>query len=166
MRSRDLTEFSVGTLGSLTAALGGTKIDGARLQSCTIEKLKYGVSMFGKTAGASEGPIAYGVSHDNTIAEIAAFYAADPQSTADELEITRSQFHIIEFGRYGQVTQSDSVTPDAPMTKLQASNWPGWQINRGTAWQHYVFNANPNDALATGTLLQLYTEALGEWLRV
>ncbi len=166
MRSRDFTEFSVGALASLTAVIGGTKIDSARLQGCTIDDLMYQVSMFNKTAGASEGPLVFGVSHDNTTAEIATYYAADPQATSDELELQRSQFHIIELGRYGQVTQSDSVTPNSPMTKLQRAKWPGWEINRGTNWNHYIFNANPNDPLSTGALLQLYTQALGEWLRV
>ncbi len=163
MRSRDFTEFTLGTLASLTAMIAGTKIDGSRLQGCSIEKLRYAMSYFGKTAGAGEGPIAYGVSLGNTNAEIAAFYAADPQGQDDELELVRSQLPIIEFGRVGQVEQSTSVTPNAIGTKLQSAKWGGWPIREGVSWNHYVFNANPNDPLATGMLLQLYTEALGEW---
>ncbi len=159
-----MTEFSLGTLASLTAILGGTKIDSSRLQGCTIRKARYDVSMFGKTAGAAEGPIVFGISLDVTIAEIAAFYAADPQSSKDELELARSQFPILELGRYGQVTQSDSVTPDNDNVKLKFFKWPGWKIIEGITLNTYIFNANPNDPLSTGALLQFTTEILGDWL--
>ncbi len=158
-----MTEFTLGTLASLTAMLGGTKVDAARKQGCDIKKIRYAVSMFGKTAGANEGPIVYGLAYDVTIAEIAAFYASDPQGQDDELELVRSMLPIIEYGRYGQVTQSDDITPEAPMTKLQPGYWGGWPIREGSTLNTYVFNANPNDALTTGALLQFTTEIFGEW---
>lgn len=161
MRSRDFTEFTLGTTAALTAVLGGTKIDAARLQGCSIEKLKWNCGILGKGGGVSEGPVAFGVSYDNTIAEIAAFYAADPQSQDDELELARSQLPILELGRWSQQTPTDNAVTFGPA--LRNATWPGWPIREGKAWQHYFFNANPNDPLTTGGFMQLYTEAYGEW---
>lgn len=163
MRSRDLTEFTLGTLASLTAVVGGTKIDAARLQGCDIRKLKYSVGLLGKTSGASEGPVAFGVSMGNTAAEIAAFYAADPQGQDDELEQARAHLPIVELGRFDQTSQSTETLVDPTNTRLQKGYWGGWPVREGVAWQHYVFNANPNDPLSTGGLLQLYTEVYGDW---
>ncbi len=163
MRSRDFTEFTLGTLASLTAIIAGTKIDASRLQGCSIEKLRYAVGLIGKTSGVSEGPVCYGVSMGNTIAEIAAFYAADPQGQDDELELARSQLPIIELGRFDQTSQSTETLVDPSSTRMMNGKWGGWPIREGVAWNHYVFNMNPNDPLSTGGFLQLYTEALGEW---
>ncbi len=166
MRSRDFTEFSILTLASLTAIVAGTKIDNTRLQGCDIQKLRYAVSWAGKTAASTEGPLAYGVCKGMTVAEVANFYAADPQSSkADDVALMESQFPIVEIGRVGQ----NSVTSDgggngADQSRLRHAKWGGWKIIEGTSWNHYVFNANPNDPMATGMLLQLFTEVLGEWL--
>ncbi len=160
MRSRDFSEFTVATLASLTAGLIATKIDAARLQGCTVEKLRWNADWLGKTSGVAEGPLAFGLSYDNTIAEIAAFYAADPQSQDDELELARSQLPIIELGRVGQ-SQISSL--ENPIVALRHGKWGGWPIREGKTLSHYIFNANPGDPFSTGMTFQLYTEILGEW---
>lgn len=163
MRSRDFTEFTLGTLASLTAIIAGTKIDATRLQGCSVEKVRYSTGIIGKTGGVSEGPVAFGLSMGNTITEIAAFYAADPQSQSDELELAWSQLPIIELGRYQQNASVSTTTPAQADLPLRHGKWGGWPIRQGIAMNHYVFNLNPNDALTTGGVLQLYTELLGEW---
>ncbi len=163
MRSRDFTEFSVGTLASLTAIVAGTKIDAARLQGCNIRRLKYHVGYLGKTGGVAEGPVAFGVCKGMSVTEVKNFYAADPQSSsADDVSLMESQFPILELGRVeqqGSNGPTDNVTPG-----LRSAKWPGWSILEGQTWNHYIFNANPNDPLTGGMFLQMYTEALGDWL--
>ncbi len=161
MRSRDFSEFTVGTLAALTAGLISTKIDASRLQGCSIEKLRWTVDYVGKTIASTEGPIAFGLSLGNTIAEVAAFYAADPQGQDDELELARSQLPIIELGRIGQ--SQSTPAQGAETAALKHGKWGGWPVREGVTLSHYIFNANPADAMATGMLLQLYTECLGGW---
>lgn len=160
MRSRDFSEFTVGTLASLTAGVIPTKIDGSRTQGCSIEKLRWSADWLGKTAGVGEGPLAFGLSYDCTIAEIAAFYAADPDGQDAELELARSQLPILELGRIGQ---SQISGLENPIIATRNASWPGWPIREGKALSHYMFNANPADPMATGMTFQLYTECYGEW---
>ncbi len=162
MRSRDFSEFTVGTLASLSAGIIPTKMDANRLQGCSIRKLNWTVGYLGKTSGVTEGPLAFGICKGMTIGEIANFYAADPQSSkADDVSLMESQFPILELGRIGQV-ETNSAALD--YSHLRRAKWPGWQILEGQVCNHYMFNANPGDPMATGMFLQIYTESLGDWL--
>ncbi len=163
MRSRQLTEFTVGALASLTAQLNATRIDGARLNGCNIRKMKYSMNYLGKTSGANEGPLVYGVSLAMTTAEIATFFASDPQSRMDEVELEESQKKILVLGVIGQAATTAPLSGET--AGLKNAKWPFGDIIEGATWQHFVFNLNPANALTTGMLFQLYTEVYGDWLR-
>lgn len=160
MRSRDLSEFTVGTLASLTAGIIPTKIDAARLQGCDMRKIRWSADWLGKTAGVTEGPLVFGISMGNTIAEIAAYYAADPQGQGDELEMARSHFPILELGSIGQ---SQISGLENPIVVLREDSWPGWPTREGVGVDHYIFNKNPGSPMATGMFLQLETDIRGDW---
>ncbi len=165
MRSRDFSEFTVGTLASLTAQTSATKIDNARLQGCSLRKNRYKADWQGKTAGVNEGPLAFGVMLDMTGAEIALAYAADPQNSGsgEIVELASSHMPLIELGRIGQSSTNSGGTGTGPMdAALRSFKFP-WDILEGEDWKHYLFNANPASPLTTGMTFQMYTECLGEW---
>jgi len=161
MRSRDFSEFAVGTLASLTAGLISTKIDSSRLQGCIPRKMRWNADWLGKTQGVAEGPLAFGLSTGMTGTQIASAYSADPQSTFDTAEIEESQPRMLELGRIGQ---SQISALENPMIGLRTVKWPGWRVIEGITLSHYIFNANPGDPFSTGMTFQLYTETFGEWL--
>ncbi len=164
MRSRDFSEFTLGTLASLTAITLGTKIDTSRLQGCDFSRARYKVDWQGKTAGVTEGPIVYGVHNNKTLAEIALFFAADPQSSEDEIAVTESKLPVIVLGMVGQPSTNSGDKGGQSDAMMLNFKWPRWAILEGEFWAHFVFNLNPADPLATGMTLQLYTEVYGEWL--
>ncbi len=161
MRSRDFTEFTIGTQGSLIAQIAATKIDGSRLQGCSIRKLRWKMGFFGKTAGANEGPLAYGFSKSLTIAEIAECFAADPQSSQDDAQLEQSRRNLLVVGIIDQIETESSIGKDS--RSLKNAKWPGWPIIEGESWNHFIFNLNPSNALTTGMFFQMYTEVYGDW---
>ncbi len=163
MRSRQLCEFTVGTLAALTAALCATKVDSSRLNGCTIKKIRFNTSFFGKTAGANEGPIAYGLSRGMTTAEIAECFAADPQSRQDTDELDKSKRPLMVLGVVGQAEVS-SDTGGGLGTLMRNATFPWREIIEGDNFHHFIFNLNPANAMATEMLLQIYSEFYGDWL--
>ncbi len=163
MRVRDFKEFTLGTQGALIAQIAPTKIDAARLQGCTIRKLRWKMGFFGKTAGANEGPLGYGFSKDLTIAQISECFAADPQSSQDDEQLERSHRNLLLLGMIDQIETESSIGKDS--RSLKNAKWPGWPIIEGETWDVFVFNFNPSNALTTGAFLQMYFELYGDWAR-
>ncbi len=162
MRNRALMEFTIGTLAANTAILGSSRIDATRLNGCTIDKLRYNVSWFGKTAGVNEGPISYGFSRSMTIAQIAEFFAADPQSRADVEALEQSHRPIVVLGVVGQSQVENSTA--GPNDSMRNGKFP-WDILEGMAFSPFVFNNNPANPMTGGMFLQLYHEEYGSWLK-
>ncbi len=161
MRSRDFSEFTVGTLASLTGNQTATKIDTARLNGCSIRKTRYHIAWQGKTAGPTEGPVVYGIAVGLATADLAAFFAADPQSRMDDEPLMDSQRQVLVLGLIGQ-----PQTSSATLTNMSMKNekWPGWKIIEGEAINHFIFNLNPGNPMATGMTVQMYVEMYGDWL--
>ncbi len=164
MRSRDLSEFTIGTLASLTVARISLRIDSTRLNGAYVKDYRYNVDWFGKTAGANEGPILYGLVAGMTDAEVAAVFAADPQSREDDVAIAESKEHIVVHGVVGQSTTESGNSNAAGLDRMRNGKWY-WPIIEGESLQHFVFNRNPVNAMATGMILSIYSECYGGWLR-
>ncbi len=154
-------ESALGTLASLTALLFATKIDSSRLQGVRNLKVNYDIEWQGKTVGVVEGPIMVGMCGQVTIAEIASWHAADPQSSHDDLPHARSTQPIIVLGYIGQPAQSGPGTSDYPAV-MRSKKFP-WDVIEGEAFSFFAFNMNPADPLTTGMTLQIPFEILGEW---
>ncbi len=163
MRSRDFSEFTVGTLASLSAAVVGTKIDAARLNGCSVQRLKYNMDYDGKVAGTASGPLLYGLVLELSVTEIAEFFAADPQSRVDEAALEESQRRILVLGAIGQSQLSGQEAGE--VSAMKRGKWPGWPIIEGEGVSHFIFNRNPGDPMPTGMFFQIYTEMYGEWAR-
>ncbi len=162
MRVRGLVDASLGTLASKTAVLFGTKIDSSRLQGCRDLDVFYGIHLQGKTAGPNEGPIWVGMCTDVVIADIAAWFDADPQSAHDEVEIMRSK-HRIQALAYLPQSQTTSGSAIVPTDVLPRKKRFFWDVIEGTTFDFFAFNANGADPLTTGGTLQIPHEILGEW---
>ncbi len=165
MRVRGLNEITMGTLASLTALLSSTKIDANRLNGCRLRKNFYKADWQGKTAGVSEGPIHYGFSYSMTIAKIAAFFAADPQSKVDLIAEAESHEKLLWLGTIGQPSTNSGGTGTGPADSIMRRfTWPFGDIIEGTTFSVFVFNANPGDPLATGMTFQMASQLMGDWL--
>ncbi len=165
MRARQLSEFTIGTLGALTAQLSATRVDSTRLNGCRIDKIRYNVDWFGKTAGANEGPILFGYSRGMTTAEIAACFAADPQSRQDTVQLDASQSPMLVLGSVGQSTTESGNSNASGGQRMHSARFPWKEVIEGDNFHHFVFNLNPANAMATGMILSLYSELYGDWLR-
>ncbi len=156
-RSRELISTTLGTLAALTALQTSTKIDVGRLQGVDPNVVRWNMDYSGKTAG--DGPIAYGLSHNNSDAQIAEFFAADPQFEEDPGEIEESQREIWVLG---VIAHSGVKSLDDP--PLRRAKWPGWDVREGTFLNVFHFNLETAGNLVTGAVTRLYLEIYGEWL--
>ncbi len=157
-----MSEFTISNLASLTGLNVATKNDGSRLQGCTIRKLRYQFDFTGKTAGVAEGPLLFGAQRGLTLAQLAAVWAADPQSTEDKVALAQSQEAVLVFGWAAQ--SATSGASDNAAMGLRSAKWPGWNMIEGVGWSHFVFNLNPGDPVTTGATATIYTESFGDWL--
>lgn len=160
MRSRIVTTHTLSTLGAGAAIIAGTRIDATRLNGCKPREIHYGVSIRGKTT--DQGPLLYGLSVGLSAGEIGEWFSADPQSRKDADELEQSQRKVLVLGHiHKEVTSGadGNAVPDG----LQSVDWPGWEVIEGETLNTFVLNAD-GSALSTGTIVDLFTEILGEWL--
>ncbi len=158
MRGVQNARLSLSTLGALTAIFSATKIDAARLEGCKPEKLKWNMDWLGKTT--SEGPIYYGVCGGMTIADVAAFFASDPQHVKDDVPMAQSLESILILGVMPFTRTALDV---AEATKWRTTQWPGWHVIEGEDINVFAFNAD-SGALSTGTVIDWQMQWLGDWL--
>ncbi len=161
MRTKIVGTHTLGTLASASAIIAGTRIDSNRLNGCAIRKGKMGISCRGKTT--DEGPLIVGMSVGLTAAQIGEWFTADPQSRNDETELEESQRKVLTVAHIHKEVTTLGSGGDA-VGMFVEFDWPGWDVIEGEALNTFVLNAD-GAVLTTGTVIDLYTELYGEWLR-
>ncbi len=148
--------LGLGTLGAATALIGSTKIDATRLQGAKIKDIFGAFHWDGKTSG--DGPVYFGFCNGLSTSEIAAVFAADPQSQDDPSGDAANQ-RLIVIGQMGIIEQNDLIEDDH-WHKLM---WPtSWEIREGETFDIFAFNRE-GSALATGTTLRFNGMLNTEW---
>ncbi len=139
--------ITLSTLAAATAILASTKIDATRLQGAKLNDIFGRFSWAGKTVG--EGPVYYGFCNGLSLTEIAAVFAADPQSQDDPNGDDAMQRLIV----IGEMSLNDvaALNTDDHWHKLL---WPtSWEIREGETFDIFVFNRD-GSSLTTGAVLK------------
>ncbi len=156
MRVIQDNNFVLGTLGASTAMLSATKIDAARLQGAVPKDLGYAINFVGKTA--NEGPIFVGLSAGLSIAEVAEWFAADPQRQAEPNDAEASHRPVLVL----DVLRRHETTSLGGRGRWRTARWPGWHVREGVALDWFAINEGA--ALTTGTLIGCALQVRGNWL--
>ncbi len=158
MRSYDDVLLVVGALQAGAVAAQATKMDAAREQGFRMQKLKAAMSFNGKTS--DEGPIVVGLcSTDLSTTEIAEVFASDPQKPDDvpaSEQVMREVFPIWHIA-FAVNAPQESTTP----YRNVAYPWKETREGDGLKW--FAINLGPA-ILTTGTLVQISSVCIGEWL--
>ncbi len=148
--------LTLSTLAAATALLGGTKIDASRLQGCKIIDIFGAFTWHSKTT--TEGPVYYGFTNGMSITEIAAVFAADPQSQDDPTGDDSMRRIIV----VGSMEKDLSIQPD-DNSLWRKIMWPkSWEIREGETFDIFAFNRD-SGALTTGTELRFDGMFNTEW---
>ncbi len=158
MRTRVVTTHTLGTLGAGAASIENTRVDANRLNGCTIRKARMGISMRGKTT--DQGPLMIGMSAGLTAAQIGEWFVADPQHRKDEQALEESQRKVMVVAHMDKET-TNLVNLDF-LGRLRSFKFP-WEIIEGEVLNTMVLNAD-SAGLTTGTIIDIWTELLGDWL--
>lgn len=152
------SQMGLSTLASGSVIEGTTKIDAAREQGVKITKLMAACDFTNKTS--DEGPLVVGYAIGNmTAAEIAEALAADPQLNDDDVASEQANRKVVPVW---YIAEQPSDNEDAVM-KLEEISVP-WDIAEGEAFTWWTLNNGP-DTLTTGTIVNVWTTLVGEWLR-
>ncbi len=160
MRTRILLDIAVGALANGTGILATTRIDAARLQGCIPRKIRYAVEWRGKTT--LEGPLIYGITDDNTAAQVSAWFIADPQIQDEAAEAERSLRHNLILG-YIPFVATTNQQNQVEMDFIREDQWPGWWVREGEALNFFVAHIGAG-SVTTGLLLDGFLEIIGDWI--
>ncbi len=159
MRSFNIIDMDLATLANLTSVQQATKIDTARLQGCVPGPIEYSIEYTAKPA--TTGPLIYGLVDSLSNAELAEWFAADPQHDADAGESEASTRSILILGyilKQGTATSNDGLGDAGMIKRLR---WPGWDIIEGEQLAFFVFNLGI--ALTGNTLIDGFLNVRGDW---
>jgi len=152
------------TLGAGTAIITNLRQDTARLQGTMIHKMQYVAGIRDKTG--NEGPLIFGFSRAGvSITEIAAFFAADPQSEMDTPSIDEARVDVYPVGVImPDVTESPGPAANSGPQGFRTVNWPWKKLAHGAdGLNFFVFNRGPA-ALTTGSEFNIVAKIVEEFL--
>lgn len=152
--------LALGTLESLNAISGATKIDATRLQGYRIAKVDLSMTVKAKTA--AEGPICFGIACNMSAAEVEKAIEADPQSSTDDNERGEGgwlkMLGIIPVSAIaGPIT--GTISGAAQMITVMVN----WSVIEGKEFTVWAYNMGAQ--LTTGTIISWIMEIFGVWLR-
>ncbi len=160
MRSYDNAIITLSTLASGAVLGGALKIDAARENGVRLEKMKAQMSFRGKTDG--QGPVVVGLAHvDLSDTEIAECFAADaqkPVDTPDSERVMRKVFPIWMIGK----AELSSISGRGTNEYIEIA-FPWKTIREGSGLKWFAINLD-SGSLSTGTVIEIVSVTIGEWL--
>lgn len=153
----DAATITLGTLGSITAITGNSKIDASRRQGFRVMKVEYWLDYYGKTA--NEGPIMVGWSPTQNASEIAETFQADPQGSDEIAPNANAKAPVFPLQ---QIVYADTQASE-DFGKMGTFN-PRWSTPEGVGAVWFAYNMG-GAGLTTGTVVRVFAKYYGVWLR-
>ncbi len=154
-------QFNLGTLATVTAIKGQSKIDASRENGLRLKKMWSAMDIRGKTGAQDEGPIIMGICVDSTITEIAEFFSSDPQKYNDPDLSEKSNRKVFPIWFIPQLVTA--INDNVGAVLFRNMRIPSWTIPEGSALEYFAFNAGA--ALTSGAQVSITSVFVGEWLR-
>ncbi len=151
--------LAVGALGNLDVIAANSQIDASRAQGFRITKSKMLFTYEAKTT--AEGPLVVGIAMNVTAAGIEAAIEADPQSRNADNAKGEGVFIKPLFILPKPATE---LAADSQRLEFEMSYGKnGWSIPEGQDFKVWVYNLGA--ALTSGTIVRMFAEHFGLWLR-
>ncbi len=155
--------LALGALGALDAIDQSSKVDTGRGNGFRVIRARLAAMLEAKTA--TEGPIVWGIGMNVNAADLEAMFEADPSSSATRI-LGPQRSYIMPLGIIGKPATEGALTGKGGETNIGqfVEITPNWSVPEGQNLNYWAYNMD-SGALTTGTLIRIFAQLYGVWLR-